>query len=105
MGWQAVEGGAVGVKNIRPLLGDLGERAFFLLGLANGAVVDVRQVADVPHLVRAELELEQAAQDIVHDERAEIADMGRSIDGRSAVIEAEDAIRLRGLEFAHAAGK
>jgi hypothetical protein len=83
-----------------PLLGDFGERAFFLLGLADGAVVDVGEVADVFHLVLAELEFEEAAEDVVDDEGAEIADVRGGVNRRSAVVEAENAVGVRRLEFA-----
>jgi hypothetical protein len=105
VGTQAVQRVAVGVELVGPLFCDLGERAFLLLGLADGAVVDVGEVADVLHLVLAELELEEAAEDIVDDEGAEIADVGGGVNRRAAVVEAENAVGLGGLEFAEAAGE
>ena len=54
---------------------------------------------------RAELELEEAAEDVVDDEGAEVADVGGGVNGRAAVVEAEDAVRLGGLELARGAGQ
>jgi hypothetical protein len=100
VGAQAIEGVAIGVEFVGPLLGDFGERALFLLGLTDGAVVDVGEVADVFHLVLAELEFEEAAEDVVDDEGAEIADVRGGVDGRAAVVETENAVGVRGAEFA-----
>ena len=102
---QAVERVAIGVELVGPLLGDLGERAFLLLRLADGAIVDVGEIADVLHLVRAELQLEQAAEHVVDDEGAEVADVRGRVDGRAAVVEAEYAVGVGGLEFARLAGQ
>ena len=80
---------------IGPLFGDLGERAFFFLGLTDGAVVNIGQVADVVYFVAAELELEQPTDDVVDDEGAKVADVRGRIDGRAAIIEADHAVGVR----------
>ena len=46
-------------------------------------------------VVRAE-----AAEHVVDDEGAEVADVSGGVDGRAAVVEAEDAVGVRRLEFA-----
>ncbi len=102
---QAAERVAVGVEFVGPLFRDVGERTPLVARALDGLVVDVGQVADVLHLVLAELQLEQPADDVVDDERAEIADVGGRVDGRAAVVEAEDAVGLRGLQFLGAAGE
>jgi len=100
VGREAVQRGAVGVEFVGPLPGDLGERAVFVAGALDGFVVDVGEIANVFHLVGAELEFEEAAEDVVDDESAEIADVGRGVDGGAAVVEAVDAVGLAGAEFA-----
>ena len=77
----------------------------FALRLADGAVVDVGEIADVLHLVRAELELQQPPQHILDEERAEIADVRGGINGRPAAIHAENAAGLRRFEFAELPGQ
>jgi len=57
------------------------------------------------HLLRPEFELEQAADDVVDEERPEIADVRGCVDGRTAVIEAEDTVRGTGLQLAELAGQ
>ncbi len=76
-GRRQLSGRAVGVEELGPFPGDLGQGPFLGARLADRAVVDVGQVAHVLHLAR-ELELEQPAQDVVEDEGAEIADVGRA---------------------------
>ncbi|OQB83378.1 MAG: hypothetical protein BWX86_02881 [Verrucomicrobia bacterium ADurb.Bin122] len=56
------------------------------------------------HLVRAELELEQAADEVVDDEGAEVADVRRRIDRRPAVVEAVNAVGVRRAELSVLAG-
>ena len=102
---EAVERGAVGVELVGPLFGDLGQGAAFLARAADGLVVHVGEVADVLHLVLAELEFEEAAQEVVHHEGAEVADVGGRVDGRAAVVEAVDAVGLRGAQFLGFAGE
>jgi hypothetical protein len=85
---------------LRPLFSHLGERAAFFAGALDGLVVDVSEIADVFHLVGAELELEEAAEDVVDDEGAEIADVRGGVDGRAAVVETENAVGVRCAEFA-----
>ncbi len=105
VGTQTVQRVAVGVELVGPLLGDLGECAVLLAGAADGLVVDVGDVADVLHLVGAELELEHAAQEVVDDEGAEVADVRRRVDGGAAVVETVDAVGLGRAELFQAAGE
>ena len=100
---QAVEGVAIGVKLCRPLLGHVGQRTTFFAGPTDRFVVDVGEVAHVFDVVGAEFEFEQAADDVVHDEGAEVADVGRGVDGRAAIIEPENAVGVRRSEFAERA--
>ena len=95
MRWPAVERRAVGVEFVGPLSGEIAERALLLLRTADGLVVDVGDVADVLHLARTELQFEQAADDVVDDEGAEIADVRRGVNRGASIIEAEHAVRVR----------
>ena len=85
---QKSESLAVGMKLIGPLLSEVAERLANCLGSADRLVVDVGDIADVLHLETRDLE--GAAQDVLDGERAEIADMGRTIDRRTAAIHAID---------------
>jgi hypothetical protein len=70
---------------------------------ADGLVVDVGEVPDMTHLLSPEFELEQAADDVVDQKRPEIPDVRGCVDGRTAVIEAEDPVRGTGLQLAELA--
>ena len=83
---QETEGLAVRMEFIGPTLGEGGERLAGGLGPADGLVVDVGDIADVLHLQAGDLE--GAAQDVLDGERAEVADVGRSVDRGSAAIHA-----------------
>ena len=85
---QESEGRAVGMKLVGPLLGEVAERLAGCLRAADGLIVDVGDIADVLHLETRDLE--GAAQDVLDGERAEITDMGRTIDRRTAAIHAID---------------
>jgi hypothetical protein len=58
----------------------------------------------VPHLA-GKLELQQPADDVVDDEGPEVADVGGAQTVGPAVVEAEDAVGVRGAEFADLAGE
>jgi hypothetical protein len=88
MGRQETEGLAVGMELVGPGLREGAERLAGGLGPADGLVVDVGDVADVLHLQAGDLE--GAAQDVLDGERAEIADVGRSVDRRPAAVHAID---------------
>ncbi len=105
VGAQAVEGVAVGVKFVGPLFGDLGERAALLAGAADGLVVHVGEVADVLHLVLAELEFEQATEEVVDHEGAEVADVRGRVNGGAAVVEAIHAVGVGRAELARGSGE
>ena len=68
MGAQAVQGVAVGVEFVGPLLRDLGQRPALVAGALDGLVVHIGEVADVLHLARV-LQFEEPADDVVDDER------------------------------------
>jgi hypothetical protein len=104
VGREAIERGAIGVELGGPLLGDGGERAALLAGAADGFVVHIGEVAHVLHLA-GEFEVEEAAEEIVDDKSAEIADVGGGVNGGAAVVETVNAIGLGGGERARGAGK
>lgn len=81
------ESAAILVKTIDPPVGDLTQTAAFSIGRSDGLVVHVREVADLQGLQSGDLE--RASEDILHDEGAEVPDMGRSVHGRSAAVEPE----------------
>jgi hypothetical protein len=83
---QQAERKAVGMELIGPLLREVAQRLARGEGAADGLIVDVRDVADVLHLQAGDLE--GAAQDVLHGEGAEIADVGRSVDRGSAAVHA-----------------
>ena len=95
VGWEAVQRGTIRVKFVGPLLGDVGQGATFFAGTADGFVVNVGEVADVFYFIGAELELEEAADHVVDDESAEVADVRRGVNRGAAIIEADDAVGLR----------
>ena len=64
------------------------------------AVKQPLRTADVNMLRGARALFEEAAEDVVDDEGAEIADVRGGVDGRAAVIETENAVGVRGAEFA-----
>lgn len=82
---EAVEGGAVVVEFLRPSGGEGVECHAGLLGVADGFVVDIGEVADVFGVLASEFD--DAAEDVLQDEGAEVADVRRSVDGRSATVE------------------
>ena len=102
---QAVEGVAILVELLGQLPRDFPERPSLLAGPADGLVVDVGEIPDVTHLLRTEFELEQRADDVVDEERPELPDVRGGVDGRTAVIEAEDTVRGTGLQLAEIAGQ
>ena len=101
---QAVECGAVGVEFIGPLLGHDAEWAAFFPGAADGFVVHVGEVAHVLHLA-GELQVKQAAEEVIDHESAEVAYVRGGINGWSAVIEAVNAVGLTWGKRAGCAGK
>ena len=87
VGREEVESGAVGVEFFGPEAGEVGEGLTGFLGVANGFVVDVGDVADVEG--GGATEFDDAAEDVLGGEGAEVADVGGAIDGGAAAVKAE----------------
>ena len=87
VGREEVEGGAVGVEFFGPEAGEVGQGLTGFLGVANGFVIDVGDVADVER--GGATEFDDAAEDILGGEGAEVADVGGAVDGGAAAVEAE----------------
>jgi len=100
VGRQAIQGGAVGMEAPGPATRELGEALPGLDRATDGLVVDVGDVADVPG--GQAVEFQHAPQDVLNHEGAEVADVGRAIDGRAAAVESERAAveRAQGTDFA-----
>jgi len=92
-----VERRAVGVKALRPALGEGHEGLAGFAGLADGLVVHVGDVAHMPDLVPRCLE--NAPEDILEQEGAEVPDVRRAIDSRPAAV-AADGPAVAGFERA-----
>ena len=84
---QEVERGAVGMKLLRPALGEFNERLSGLLRVADRFIIDVGDVTDVQS--RRAAELDHAAEDILSHEGAEVSNVRRAINGGPAAVEAE----------------
>jgi len=93
---QKIEGGAVLAKLFRPLAGEVAQRDALFLGTADGLVVNIGDIANMAHLHA--VELEHAAEDILQEKCAEVADMRGTIDRGTAAIHAVRSIRLAGGE-------
>jgi hypothetical protein len=87
VGREEVEGGAVGVEFLGPEAGEVGEGLTGFLGVANGFVVDVGDVADVEG--GGATEFDDAAEDVLGGEGAEVADVGGAVNRGAAAVEAE----------------
>ena len=99
---QEVQRRAVGVKLLRPALGEIGQRLPRFLRIADRLVIHIR---DVAHMQRRRAgSLHHAAHHILRHEGAEVADVRRAIDRGSAAVETQRlAIQRRG--FAIGAGQ
>ena len=92
---QAAERGDVILVLLIRLFGDLADRlvqrqpGIVAGGACVDLVVDVGDVADIGHVVRAIVMAQHAEQQIEHDRGAAVADMGEVIDRRSAGIHAD----------------
>lgn len=84
--FEAVEGGAIAVKFFRPLGGEIFETLSVFLGIADGFIVHVGDVADVEG-GRAS-GFEGAAEYVLEDEGAEISDVCGAVNGGAAAVEA-----------------
>lgn len=82
-----------------PMPSHFDERPTFFAGSADRLVVHVGEISDMLHPTYSKLTIDQTPDQIVDDERAEIPNVRRRIDGRAAIVEPEDAVRLGGFEF------
>ena len=78
------------------LVGIVAQRHPRRLGIADGVVINVRKVHDVPKLVTPVLQV--AAQDILKDESAEVADVGEVVNRGPASVHAYLMV-VEGLEL------
>ncbi len=102
---EEIEGLGVGVEEFGPVGGDVGEGAVFVTGLLEDAVVHIGDVAGVEDFGGAEVELEGAAKDVLEEEGAEVADVGRAVNRRTAAVEAVEAVGRGGEEGLDGAGE
>jgi hypothetical protein len=84
---EEVQRGAIGVEFLGPEAGELDEGLTGFLGVANGFVVNIGDVANVEGGGAGELD--DAAEDVLGGEGAEVTDVGGAIDGGAAAVEAE----------------
>lgn len=84
---KAVEGLAVPVELVRPCGGEFRQSDGRFAGVADGFVVHVRQVADMRG--GRSSQFHNAAEHILHDEGAEIADVGGSVHRGTAAVKAQ----------------
>ncbi len=74
------------MKFLSPLGGEIFEGKPVCLGVADGFIVHIGDVADVEGAGAACFK--GAAEDVLEDESAEIPDMGRAVDGGATAVEA-----------------
>lgn len=89
VGGEQVEGVAVGMELGGPVIGEIGERFAGGLGVANGFVVDVGDVAHMRGGCAAQLK--DPAHDVLIDEGAEVPDVGGAVDRGTAAVESQRA--------------
>ena len=84
---KAVEGRAVLVEPVRPAGGEFRQGDAGLLGITDGLVIHIRQVADMHGGGSAQLH--DAAENVLHDKGAEVADVGRAVHRGAAAVETQ----------------
>jgi hypothetical protein len=90
-----VERFAVRMEGLRPAAGEFFEGQVFRLGLSDGFVIHIRDVADMKG---GEADtLGNPAQDILKNEGSEVSDVGWAIDGGTAAIHAKR-MAIEGME-------
>ena len=87
MGRQAIKGGTVPVEQIRPACGEFRQRNASLLRIPDSFVIHIRQIADMRG--GHPPQFQDAAEDVLHHESAEIADVGRAVHRGSATVKAQ----------------
>lgn len=87
MGRQAIKGGAVPVEQVRPACGEFRQGNAGFLRIPDGFVIHIRQIANVRG--GNPPQLQDAAEDVLHHESAEIADVGRAVHRGAATVKAQ----------------
>lgn len=100
--WEKIEEAAIFVEALGPAIGKDAQGLAGFAGTFDGFVVHIGDIADIKRLIAGELE--KAVEAVKAQESKKIADVGGSVDGRSADIHAE-ATGLAGRERADLAGQ
>ena len=87
MGWQAIKCGAVPVEQVRPAGGEFRQGNAGLLRIPDSFVIHIRQIADMRG--GNPPQFQDAAEDVLHHESAEIADVGRAVHRGAATVKAQ----------------
>ena len=87
MGWQAIKCGAVPVEQSRRACGVFRQGNAGLLRIPDSFVIHIRQIADMRGGNPSQFQ--DAAEDVLHHESAEIADVGRAVHRGSATVKAQ----------------